>query len=99
MPHLHTAQHHGKAMGKAGFLLGLLPELQYGLGKMVCLDHHLSCASNQTMASSRNWSPPWEVDGAVEGYFDKDLKEMPFTTVQMKTMGVSACVSHWKARK
>lgn len=75
---------------------GLLPELQYGFGKMVCLGHHLhlSGGSNQFMAPSGDWSTPWEVNVAVEGYFDKDLKVMPLTTVQMRTTAVSACASH-----
>lgn len=97
--HFHTARHHGKAVGKTGYLQGLVAELQYGLGKMVCLGHDLSCGSNQIVASSGDWSTLWEVDVAVEGYFDKDLREMPLTTVQMRTMAVSACVSHWKESK
>lgn len=81
-----------------GYWQGLLPELQYELGKMVCLGHHLhlSGGSNQIMAPSGDWSTPWEVNVAVEGYFDKNLKVMPLTTVQMRTMAVSACASHWK---
>lgn len=48
------------------------------------------------MASSRDWSTPWEVDVAVEGYFDKDLKEMPLTPVQVRTTAALTWVSHWK---
>lgn len=79
-----------------GYWQGLLPELQYGLGKMVCLGHHLhlSSGSNRIMAPSGDWSTPCEVNVAVEGYFDKDLKVMPLTTVQMRTTAVSACASH-----
>lgn len=77
---------------------GLLPELQYELVQMVHLGHH-SCGSDQIMTSRGDWSTPWEVDVAVEGYFDKDLKVMPLTTAQMRTTAVSARASYWKASK
>lgn len=51
------------------------------------------------MGSSSDWSTPWEVNVAVEGYFDKDLKKITLNTVQMRVMAVSACDSHWKASK
>lgn len=62
---------------------------------MVCLFR----GSNQIMASSRDWSTPWEVNVVVEGYLDKDLKVMPLNTAQMRTMAIYVCVSHWNANK